>query len=104
MRTKWMLVAIGALFGNAVTAPPAQSADLQPMFFNVIRGELAIQQDIPCGNVASQTIQAALGLPADRGADLLDRRLAVERVLDPVAVDLVVRDEDELGAASRSRA
>ena len=33
--------------------------------------------------------------------DLFDRRLAVERVFDPDLVDLVVRDEDELGLGLR---
>ena len=60
MKTKWMLVVIGGLIGIAVAAPPAQSADLQPMFFNVIRGELGIQQNIPCG-IVSQTTPAAQG-------------------------------------------
>ncbi len=69
MKTKWMFVVIGALLGSGLTAPPAQSADLQPMIFNVIRGELNIQQNIPCGNVASQTTPVAQGrieiAPAD---------------------------------------
>src|SRR2546430_17597412 len=55
----------------------------------------------PCvlDDVGENRVQVALGRPADRVLDLPDRRLAVERVLDPLVVDLVVRDEGELGAA-----
>ena len=67
MKTRWMLVV--GLTALALAAPPAHSADLQPMIFNVIRGEMGIQQDIPCGNVATQTTPAAQGrleiAPAD---------------------------------------
>src|SRR5882672_8542670 len=58
MKIKWMLM-IGGVIATVV-APPAHSADLQPMLFKIIRGELAIQQGIPCG-VVGQTTPATDG-------------------------------------------
>ncbi len=57
-------------------------------------------------DVGEDAVEVDRGLPADRGCDLFDRRLAVERVFDPDLVDLVVRNEDELGlglASARMR-
>jgi len=73
MKTKWMLIGIGALSAIALAAPPAHSADLTPMVVNIIRGELNVQQHIPCGNVAGATAPVTVGrlevAPAD-GVDV----------------------------------
>src|SRR5690242_16517505 len=45
-----------------------------------------------------------LGAPGDRAGDLVDRRLAVEHVFDPLSVDLVVGDVRELRARLRQLA
>ena len=47
-------------------------------------------------HVREDLVERPLRRPADCGADLLDRRNAVERVLDPEPVDPVVRNGDEL--------
>ena len=47
-------------------------------------------------HVGEDLVERSLGLPADRGGDLLDRRDAVEHVLDPLSVDAVVLDVLEL--------
>src|SRR5262245_42987596 len=51
-------------------------------------------------HVGKDAVEVPLGHPPDRLADLPDRRLAVEGVLDALLVDLVVRDEDDLGVAA----
>src|SRR5436190_143576 len=47
-------------------------------------------------HVGEDVVERACGRPIDRRTDLLDRRLAVERVLDAESVDLVVGDEAQL--------
>src|SRR5581483_1423147 len=46
-------------------------------------------------DVAEDLLEVAGRLPPDRPADLPDRRLAVEHVLDPLTVDLAVRHRDQ---------
>src|SRR5438067_5749250 len=54
-------------------------------------------------DIGDDLVERPRRAPADRGADLVDRRLAVERVLDPEAVDLVVGDEDAVRLRARPR-
>ncbi len=47
-------------------------------------------------HVLEDPVEVEVRLPADRALDLLDRRHAVEHVVDPEPVHLVVRDVHEL--------
>src|SRR5262249_31339086 len=58
------------------------------------RGGLAA---LVADDVGEDFVQVERRLPADGGVDLLDRRLAMQHVLDAEAVDVLVRDELELG-------
>ncbi len=52
-------------------------------------------------HVGEDLVERAGRLPADRAGDLVDRGLPVEHVLDPLAVDLVVRHIDDLRGRAR---
>src|SRR2546425_1203238 len=54
-------------------------------------GRAHVLDDVP-----EDPVEVVRGVPPDRGADLLDRRNSVVHVLDSLAVDFVVRDEDEV--------
>ena len=51
-------------------------------------------------HVGEDLVERPRRLPADRAGHLLDRRLAVEHVLDALPVDLVVRDVDDVGVGA----
>src|SRR5215203_822676 len=52
---------------------------------------------------ARDLLEVVLRLPADRPVDLPGRRLAVDHVLDPLAVDVLVRDVPDLRLGPRGR-
>ena len=52
-------------------------------------------------DVRKNRLQVVLGSPADRRVNFLDRRGPVEHVLDPEAVDAVVRNEADLRSRAR---
>src|SRR4051794_13798982 len=54
-------------------------------------------------DVGEDRVEGARVMPADLRADLLDRRYAVQHVLDAEAVDAVVGDELDGGARVRQR-
>src|SRR5438128_1014890 len=55
------------------------------------------------GDVIDDGVQADLGLPADRRSDLLDGRNAPLHVLEPFAVNDIIRYVPDLRAATRAR-
>src|SRR5437588_170851 len=55
----------------------------------------------PVDDVGQDPVEGEGRPPTDLLPDLVDRRLPVEHVLDPLSVDLVIGDEHELGGRSR---
>ena len=73
MKLEWRRIVICGLSGIVLAAPHAHSADLTPLVVKVTRGELTVQQHIPCGNVIGQSTLVTDGrievAPAD-GVDV----------------------------------